>query len=72
MTFSTEARVLAHVEDVDIYQIVKICKFCKPRHIQFGYDYDRDALDGRHLYSFTADVSGHSADFCKLMEQMMS
>lgn len=63
MKYTTEARILAHIEEADIFQIIKIGKFLNSKHLQFGYSYVNDALDGTRLYNLTADVTGHTAEF---------
>lgn len=70
MTFSTETRIITHVADIDIFQVHEIGKFCNEKHLQFGFDFDRQIAD-RYLYTLSADVTGHSAEFYLLMDEMM-
>ena len=68
MTYGTETKVIAHIADVDIFQVNKIGKFLNEHHLQFGFDYDRDGLDGRHLYTMTADITGYKGEFYSYIE----
>lgn len=71
MTFSTEVRVIAHVEDIDRYQVHIIEDFLNTKGLQCGYDWDRNSQDGTPLYSLTADVTGHSSEFYVFMDSIM-
>lgn len=70
MKYTTEAHIIAHIEDANIFQINKIGKFLNSKHLQFGFDYVNDAIDGTHLYNLTADVTGHTAEFYMYLDSI--
>lgn len=70
MKYTTEACIIAYIEDVNIFQLVKLCKFLKSKDIGFECEEINEALDGTHLYNIIADVTGHTAEFYMYLDSM--
>jgi hypothetical protein len=70
MTVITEKHIIAHVVDIDRYQVHMIEDFLNTKGLQCGYDWDRNSQDGTPLYSLTADVTGHSLEFYGFLDSI--
>ena len=70
MKYTTEARIIAHIEEANIFQVVKICKFLNSKDTVFECKKINEAVDGTHLYNIIADVTGHTAEFYMYLDSM--
>ena len=70
MKYTTEARIIAHIEEANIVQVAKIGKFLNAKKLDFNYYYVNDSIDGTRLYNLNTDVTGHTAEFYMYLDSM--
>ena len=70
MKYTTEARIIAHIEEASYFQVAKIGKFLNAKNLGFDYYYVNDSIDGTRLYNLNADVTGHTAEFYMHLDSM--